>query len=424
MTNINIIATEASPTPVASPSTSSAAVQTPEPAVSPSADPVPTPTPTPTATPTPTPTPTPTSTRRPSSGGSGGSTSTPRPVPVTVSSVQIETPVSTSLEKGRSLDLFASVLYSDHSASQAVSWTSDDPAVASVDAQGLVTAYKAGTVNITATSTEKTDVNQSLALTVANPVVRFGGKIVYVANNDIYLLRDSNQSPERLTNSSEQPKLFPRINWDGTRIVYATPERKVFWVNTSGTEDPVDLQLDPNDTDPSPFFDYSGVVIFQAKGGAYGAGNSVWIKAEGAPPFAYSPFYPLDFFGGNDYEGFIFFESGGHVYQLYFDNPGDLTDMGPGAHPKFPMSTYSSQLVYDDDGDIIRSDYAGNKMNLTQTADASDIEPSLSPGVEKIVFVSNREGNQDLYMMDFDGSNLVNLTNTPDINETMPEWGV
>ena len=45
-------------------------------------------------------------------------------------------------------------------------WTTSDPAVASVDGGGLVTALKAGTVTVTATSEGKTG---SASLTVAAP---------------------------------------------------------------------------------------------------------------------------------------------------------------------------------------------------------------------------------------------------------------
>ena len=45
-------------------------------------------------------------------------------------------------------------------------WTTSDPAVASVDGAGLVTALKAGTVTVTATSEGKTG---SASLTVAAP---------------------------------------------------------------------------------------------------------------------------------------------------------------------------------------------------------------------------------------------------------------
>ncbi|MEZ0374654.1 MAG: TolB family protein, partial [Candidatus Sericytochromatia bacterium] len=197
----------------------------------------------------------------------------------------------------------------------------------------------------------------------------------------------------------------------------------VFTVSTTGTDSPVDLGLDPNGTDPLPFFDFSGVVIFHAIVGSYGGGNAIWIKADGVPSFVYSPFYPIDFYGGNDYEGFVFFTNGGHVRKLYYTDPGTVSDFGTGNHPKFPMSLFCNQIVFDDQGEIILASYAGERFQLTDNAD-QDSQPALSPGQEKVVFVSDREGNQDLFMMDADGTDVVNLTNTPDIDESMPDWSL
>ena len=39
-----------------------------------------------------------------------------------------------------------------------------------------------------------------------------------------------------------------------------------------------------------------------------------------------------------------------------------------------------------------------------------------------MVFVSDREGNAELFLMDRDGSNQRRLTNTPDARENVPDW--
>lgn len=44
-----------------------------------------------------------------------------------------------------------------------------------------------------------------------------------------------------------------------------------------------------------------------------------------------------------------------------------------------------------------------------------------TPGVGTISFVSNRDGNFDIYLMDIDGGNLINLTNHP-IDDVSPTW--
>ena len=52
-----------------------------------------------------------------------------------------------------------------------------------------------------------------------------------------------------------------------------------------------------------------------------------------------------------------------------------------------------------------------------------DGAPSWSPDGKRIVFVSDREGNHEIYVMDTDGGNLQNLTNNPG-GDFGPAWFV
>jgi TolB protein len=51
-----------------------------------------------------------------------------------------------------------------------------------------------------------------------------------------------------------------------------------------------------------------------------------------------------------------------------------------------------------------------NEMNLTNNA-ANDRIPIFSPDGQKIIFCTNRDDNDEIYMMNLDGSNPVNITN-------------
>lgn len=61
--------------------------------------------------------------------------------------------------------------------------------------------------------------------------------------------------------------------------------------------------------------------------------------------------------------------------------------------------------------------------DLVQLTDdpGNDGDPELSPDGSKIVFYSNRNGNKDIYVMDRDGGNLLQLTDDPG-DDHMPTW--
>lgn len=54
-----------------------------------------------------------------------------------------------------------------------------------------------------------------------------------------------------------------------------------------------------------------------------------------------------------------------------------------------------------------------NMVQLTKDASASNTVPRWSPDGQRILFLSDREGNIDLFLMDADGSNQTNITNSP-----------
>ena len=66
----------------------------------------------------------------------------------------------------------------------------------------------------------------------------------------------------------------------------------------------------------------------------------------------------------------------------------------------------------------------GNPQNLTNSPFFDDRHPSWSPDGKQIAFVSNRtkDLNRDIYVMDANGGNPQNLTNSPFFDNWFPSW--
>lgn len=71
--------------------------------------------------------------------------------------------------------------------------------------------------------------------------------------------------------------------------------------------------------------------------------------------------------------------------------------------------------------EIYVMDFNGGALSqITATGD-SNIEAMISPNGEQIVFVSDRDGNYEIYVMNFDGTNVTRLTNNT-FSDRQPWW--
>jgi Tol biopolymer transport system component len=77
--------------------------------------------------------------------------------------------------------------------------------------------------------------------------------------------------------------------------------------------------------------------------------------------------------------------------------------------------------IYTMDAEDLDNDGHGdNVVRLTNTS-ASDYDPSWSPDGSRIAFLSDRDGNNEIYVMDADGGYQVNLTQNA-ADDIMPDW--
>ena len=75
---------------------------------------------------------------------------------------------------------------------------------------------------------------------------------------------------------------------------------------------------------------------------------------------------------------------------------------------------------------LVRPD-GSEKHSLTVPASAAFLSfPRFSPDGTRLVFAMTLTGqtNPDIYTMKIDGTDLVQITNTPNDVETFPDWGV
>jgi len=94
-----------------------------------------------------------------------------------------------------------------------------------------------------------------------------------------------------------------------------------------------------------------------------------------------------------------------------------------GGEEAGPQAGSRIAFVTDRDGNdeiyVMRPD--GTQARNVTRNEAADDEPSWSPDGRRIVFVSDRDGNQELYVMDADGTGVTRLTGTPE-DESMPAF--
>ena len=115
-----------------------------------------------------------------------------------------------------------------------------------------------------------------------------------------------------------------------------------------------------------------------------------------------------------------------------WDNEHQITDMGAGRmawNPslsldgnKIAFEAHRSDLPSANSIDVINIDSSGQTTVITQSPQTTVTGPAFSPDGQKIAFTSTFPGNYEIYVIDIDGSNLVNLTNTPTWYEEAPSW--
>ena len=110
---------------------------------------------------------------------------------------------------------------------------------------------------------------------------------------------------------------------------------------------------------------------------------------------------------------------GGRLLSLIRSAPTPLDVQTPAWSPDGRKLAFVSRRDGNSEIYVINADGSGQE-NLTQHP-ARDSHPSWSPDGRKLAFVSRRDGNSDIYVMNADGSGLRNVTRAPS-NDLRPAW--
>jgi Tol biopolymer transport system component/uncharacterized membrane protein len=106
--------------------------------------------------------------------------------------------------------------------------------------------------------------------------------------------------------------------------------------------------------------------------------------------------------------------------------PTQTLGPSPTAPPVGNLPRFGGMVLFESDRDgnpeIYTTDDAGHLKRLTSSP-SIDIQGAWSPDMKQVAFTSNRDGQNEIYLMNADGSNPVNLTNNP-ADDQQPTWSV
>ena len=123
----------------------------------------------------------------------------------------------------------------------------------------------------------------------------------------------------------------------------------------------------------------------------------------------------------------------GHIWTMNADGTNQLGPLTAGTASNSFVGDWSpdaTQIVFqtsrDGNFEVYKMNADGSDVvNLTNNATPganSDSAPSWSPDGTKIAFQSNRAGNANVHVMNADGSNVVNITGNSLAEESAPRW--
>ncbi len=102
------------------------------------------------------------------------------------------------------------------------------------------------------------------------------------------------------------------------------------------------------------------------------------------------------------------------------------TSVNPTTPPVGNLPRFSGMVLFETDRDgnpeVYTTDDAGHLKRMTNSP-STDVQAAWSTDMQRVAFTSNRDGQNEIYLMNADGTNPVNLTNNP-ADDQQPAWSV
>ncbi len=249
-------------------------------------------------------------------------------------------------------------------------------------------------------------------------------KIAFVSDRDgqkeIYVMNADGGNQIRLTNNPAEDTL-PAWSPDGRQIVFVSDRDgnpELYVMDAAGGNQ---IRLTDN---PSPDYDPAWSpdgrqIVFDTERDVQ-LRTDVWVMnpdgsgAHIVQPFGRNPAWSPD---GSRLVALFRFESLVHLGVMPADGSAAPVPLLQSGMNNFPAwSPDGSRIVFDTAGAAGTSDIAvinadgSNLINLTNSREILNVTPGWSPDGQRLVLASDRDGDYEIYVMNADGSGLSQLT--------------